>query len=151
MLEEQGASWMRNRYIFINNSRNWNVLCSGLELMHYMSKMWVSKFLLFSSLLKYQGPLTVIRNSYYLFKRFFLGMWSITELPSVVTQVCSSFESSLFTHSVILQADNFTGLSLFSPAFLYIKEPCLTIAHILVDVFLPTILMSLCCSSPINQ
>ena len=114
-------------------SGNWNVHWSSLELMCYMSKMSVSKFLFQLAVLS--RPFNSYHEYLLPFQGFFLGMWSRVELPSVATQVCSSFESSLFTYNVRLQADNFTGLSLFSLAFLCIGESCLTIAHVLVGAF----------------
>lgn len=96
--------------------------------MHYMSKMWVFKFIFFSSLVKYQGPLAVIRNTYYLFKRFFPGLWLAVELPSVVIQVCSSFESSLFTYNVKLQANNFICCPIFGQTF-FIQESLVYSLH----------------------
>lgn len=119
VLGEQDASLMRNRCIFIAAEIE---TFSDLELMHCMSKMWVSKFLLFCSFLKYQCPLTVIRNTYYLFKSFFPGIQSTVEIPSMIIYVYSSFESSLFTHNAKLEVDNFTHSPHFHQPFFMSKR-----------------------------
>lgn len=130
VLGEQGASLMRNGCIFIAAET-----FDDLELMHCMCKMWVSKYLLFCSFLKYQCPLTVIRNTYYLFKRFF--SWHAVDSWNTFNDNISL--QLLWKLSVHPQCKVGSRLlypfSPFSPAFLYVRETCLVTAHVLVDVF----------------